>query len=106
MTETSMPDLECPPNAATVAPRCTLLQCVRGRWIRLAPKELSLAGQILSARCRADGIDLPKVKERGGWRQTNLYPRPLLEVWEEHRPGWENAWRSPGGARQQADYTK
>jgi hypothetical protein len=89
MTETSMPDLECPPNAATVEPRCTMLQYVRARRIRLSPKELSLADQILAARCRADGIDLSKMKERVGWRQTNLYPRPLLEVWDEHRPAWE-----------------
>jgi hypothetical protein len=80
MTETNTPDLEVPPNAAAVEPRCTLLQYVRARRLRLSPKELSLAGQVLAARCRAAGIDLPKVKERGGWRQTNLYPHSMLEA--------------------------
>ena len=89
MTETSTPDLEGSLEAATVDPRRTLLQFVRARRIRLSPKELSLAGQILAARCRAEEIDLRKVKERGGWRQTNLYPRSLLEAWEEHRLTWE-----------------
>ena len=37
-----------------------------------------LAGQVLAARCRADGIDLPKVEERGGWRKTNLTWRLAL----------------------------
>jgi len=100
MTETSTPDLEGPPDAAAVDPRCTLLQYVRARRIRLSPKELSLAGQILAARCRAEGIDLPKVKERGGWRQTNLYPQALLEAWEEHRPAWEAEWHKIRAARQ------
>jgi hypothetical protein len=101
MTETSTPDLESPPDAATVEPRCTLLQYVRARRIRLSPRELSLAGQVLAARCRAKGIDLPKVKERGGWRQTNLYPRSLLEAWEEHRLSWEAQWHEIRAARRQ-----
>jgi hypothetical protein len=92
MTETSTPDLAGPLEAAAVDPRCTLLQYVRARRIRLSPKELSLAGQILAARCRAVGIDLPKVKERGGWRQTNLYPQTLLKAWETHRAAWEAEW--------------
>jgi hypothetical protein len=92
MAETSMPDLESPPGGADVEPRSTLLQYVKARRIRLSPRELSLAGQVLAARCRADGIDLPKVEERGGWRKTNLYPRSLLEAWEERRPAWEAEW--------------
>jgi hypothetical protein len=101
MNETSTPDLECPPDAAAVEPRCTLLQYVRARRIRLSPKELSLAGQILAARCRAQGIDLPKVKERGGWRKTNLYPESVLEGWEEHRQAWEAEWHEIRAARRE-----
>jgi hypothetical protein len=101
MAESSMPDLECPPDAPTVEPRCTLLQYVRARRIRLSRKELSLAGQVLAARCRAQGIDLPKVKERGGWRQTNLYPRSVLEAWEKHRPAWEAEWHQIRAARRE-----
>jgi hypothetical protein len=92
MTEPSVPDLESPQNVADVEPRATLLQFVKARRIRLSPKELSLAGQILATRCRAEGIVLHKVMERGGWRKTNLYPRMLLESWEEHRPAWEAEW--------------
>jgi hypothetical protein len=102
MTETSTPDLDSPPGGADVEPRSTLLQYVKARRIRLSPKELSLAGQILAARCRAEGIDLPKVKERGGWRQTNLYPRSLLEAWEEHRLSWEAEWHQIRAARREA----
>jgi hypothetical protein len=101
MTETSKPDLESPPEAAAVEPRCTLHQYVRARQIRLSPKELSLAGQVLAARCRAGGIELPKLKERGGWRQTNLYPRSLLEAWEEHRSSWEAEWHEIRAARRE-----
>jgi hypothetical protein len=101
MADSSMPDLECPPDAPTVEPRCTLLQYVRARRIRLSRKELSLAGQVLAARCRAQGIDLPKVKERGGWRQTNLYPRSALEAWEKHRPAWEAEWHQIRAARRE-----
>jgi hypothetical protein len=99
MTETSTPDLAGPLEAAAVNPRCTLLQYIRARRIRLSPRELSVAGQVLAARCRAEGIELPKVKERGGWRQTNLYPRSLLESWEEHRPAWEDEWDQTRAAR-------
>jgi hypothetical protein len=101
MTEASIPDLESPTGVADMKTRSTLLQYVKARRIRLSPKELSLAGQVLAARCRAQGIDLPKVKERGGWRQTNLYPRSLLEAWEEHRQAWEAEWHEIRAARRE-----
>lgn len=101
MTETSTPDLENPPDAAAVDPRCTLLQYVKARRIRLSPSELTLTGQVLAARCRAEGIELPKLKERGGWRQTNLYPQALLEAWEEHRPTWKAEWHRTRTARRE-----
>ena len=101
MTETNTPDLEGTLEVAAVDPRCTLLQFVRARRIRLSPKELSLAGQILAARCHAERIDLRKVKERGGWRQTNLYPPSLLEAWAEHRPAWEAEWHQIRAARRE-----
>jgi hypothetical protein len=81
--------------------RRATLHPVPVRRIHLSPKELSLAGQILAARCRAEGIDLPRVKERGGWRQTNLYPRTLLEAWEEHRLAWEAEWHQVRAARRE-----
>ena len=99
MTETSTPDFEGPLEAVAVDPRCTLLQFVRARRVRLSPKELSVAGQILAARCRVEGIDLPKVKECGGWRQTNLYPRSSLKAWEEHRLAWDAEWHQIRAAR-------
>jgi hypothetical protein len=102
MTEASMPNPDGPQGNAAVEPRFTLLQYVKVRRIRLSPPELCRAGQVLAARCRDAGIELPKVKERGIWRGTNLYPESLLADWEGQRQAWELEWHQARAARRAA----
>jgi hypothetical protein len=79
-----------------------LLHYVRVRRIRLSQAELCRAGQVLAARCRDAGIELPKVKERGIWRATNLYPQSLLADWEKEGPTWEVEWQQARAGRRAA----
>ena len=102
MTEASMPNPDGPRGYADVEPRFTLLQYVKVRRIRLSPEEMCRAGQVLAARCRDAGIELPKVKERGIWRGTNLYPRSLLADWEGQRQAWDLEWQQARADRRAA----
>jgi hypothetical protein len=102
MTKVSIPKPEGPQDDAAVEPRLTLLQYVNLRRIRLSPLELCRAGQILADRCRAAGIELPKARERGVPRGTNLYPRSLLANWEGQRQAWEAEWHQARVARRSA----
>jgi hypothetical protein len=102
VTEASLLSPEGSQDGAAVEPRLTLLQYVSVRRIRLSPPELCRAGQILADRCRAAGIELPKARERGFPRGTNLYPRSLLANWEEKRQAWEAEWHQAMVARRSA----